>query len=82
MRVFVGRRGDRIKVLFRDRGGFVLYYKRLEKGRFRPSFSADGRLTSSAIEAAELALVVEGIELGGARRRPRWQPRSLAPTVP
>jgi transposase len=52
----------------------VLSYKRLEKGRFRPTFSADGRLSSVGIEAAELALVVEGIDLAGARRRPRWQP--------
>jgi hypothetical protein len=52
----------------------VLRYKRLQKGRFRPSFSTDGHLASSAIEAAELALVVEGIDLAGARRRPRWQP--------
>jgi hypothetical protein len=28
----------------------------------------------SAVEAAELALILEGIDLAGARRRPRWQP--------
>jgi transposase len=55
----------------------VLSYKRLEKGRFRPTFSSDTRLSSVAIEAAELALIVEGIELAGARRRPRWQPAAL-----
>jgi transposase len=49
-----------------------MWTKRLEKGRFRPAFSKDARLSSVSIEAAELALVVEGIELAGARRRPRW----------
>jgi len=52
----------------------VLSYKRLESGRFRPTFSADGSMTPLAIEAAELALIVEGIDLAGARRRRRWEP--------
>ncbi|HEX3694333.1 MAG TPA: hypothetical protein VH374_02995 [Polyangia bacterium] len=47
-------------------------------GRFRPTFSADGRLASVAVEAAELALIVEGIDLAGARRRRRWQPGRAA----
>jgi transposase len=33
--VFSSRRGDRIRILTWDAGGFVLYYKRLERGRFR-----------------------------------------------
>jgi transposase len=42
--VFVGRRRDRCKVLFWDRGGLVVYYNRLEQGRFRiPKRAADGR---------------------------------------
>ena len=40
----------------------------------------DGRLAANAIEAAELALIVEGIDLQGARRRPRWEPRATRPT--
>ena len=51
---------------------------RLESGRFRPAFSSDGRLTTLPVEAAELALIVEGIDLAGAHRRRRWQPGKAA----
>jgi hypothetical protein len=56
-----------------------MWMKRLQRGKFRPKFSEDGRLTVTAIEAAELALIVEGIDLAGARRRPRWEPRRAVP---
>jgi transposase len=72
--VFFSRRCDRVRIIYWDRNGFAMWSKRLERGRFRPVFSADGRLLASAIEAAELALVLEGIDLAGARRRPRWEP--------
>jgi hypothetical protein len=48
-----------------------------ERGRFRPAFATDGALV--AIEAAELALIIEGIDLAGARKRPRWQHASRGP---
>jgi transposase len=69
--VFSNRRRDRVKVLFWDRSGFVLWYKRLEKGVFRfPSAGAG----SVEVEAAELMLLLEGIDLAGSRRRERWVP--------
>jgi transposase len=76
--VFFSKRCDRVRVVYWDRNGFAMWTKRLEKGRFRPSFSPEGKLVSSAIEAAELALIVEGIDLAGARRRRRWQPGRAA----
>jgi hypothetical protein len=63
---------------FRPHAHRKLTTKRLERGRFHPSFSADGRLSASAIDAADLALILEGIDLAGARRRPRWEPAMAA----
>ena len=74
MYVFFTRRADRVRVLYFDRDGYVLVTKRLEKGTYRvPWQEANGRVV---IEAAELLLVLEGIELKGARRRDRWMPRA------
>lgn len=72
MYVFFTRRADRVRVLYFDRDGYVLVTKRLEKGTYRvPWDNASGRV---AVEAAELLLVLEGIDLKGARRRDRWTP--------
>jgi transposase len=72
--VFLNRRADRAKVLFWTRSGFCLIYRRLERGRFhlpRPVTSGERRLE---MEASDLALLLEGIDLRGARRRPHWTP--------
>lgn len=72
MFVFFSRRADRVRVLYWDRDGYVLVTKRLERGSYRLPWPADqGRVV---IEAAELLLVLEGIELRGAGRRARWSP--------
>jgi transposase len=73
--VFFNRRRDRTKILFWDRSGLCLYYKRLEKGTFRLSAFEDARSAHAEIEAAELALILEGIELAQAKRRVRFVPR-------
>ena len=76
--VFFSKRANRAKVIYWDRNGFAMWTKRLEKDRFRAPFDAGGRLSAKQLEAAELALILEGIELAGDRRRPRWQPRETA----
>jgi transposase len=77
--VFFSKRRDRVRIVYWDRNGFAMWTKRLERGRFCPTFSADGKLFASSMEAAELALIVEGIDLAGARRRARWEPRKAEP---
>lgn len=72
--IFFNRRKDQVRILYWDRTGYALWAKRLERGRFalEPKLLAPGGPAS--IEAAELALILEGITLAGARRRPRWEP--------
>lgn len=77
--IFFSMRCDRVRIVYWDRNGIAMWTKRLERGRFRPTFSTDGRLAVNAIEAAELALIIEGIDLAGAKRRPRWEPRRAHP---
>ena len=67
--VFRNKREDRVKILWWDRSGFALWYKRLESGTFHFPSSQAARVQ---VEAAELALLLEGIDLGGARRRKRF----------
>jgi transposase len=72
--IFFSRRCDRVRIVYWDRNGIAMWTKRLEKGRYRPGLDRDGQLSSRPIEAAQLALIVEGIDLAEARHRPRWQP--------
>src|SRR5450432_1882397 len=71
--IFFSKRRDRVRIVYWDRNGFAMWTKRLEVGRFCPTFSAEGRLSVTNMEAAELALIIEGIDLAGARRRARWE---------
>jgi transposase len=73
--VFFSKRCNRARVMYWDRNGFAMWTKRLEKGQFRAPFDLEGRVSVKSLEAAELGLVLEGIDLAGARRRPRWEPR-------
>jgi len=79
MYVFFNRRRDRVKMLFWDRSGLCIWYKRIEKGRFRlASLDAYRNGHRAEIEAAELALILEGIDLSQAKRRARFVPRRTA----
>jgi transposase len=78
--VFFSRRCDRVRIVYWDRSGFAMWTKRLERGRFHLAFS-DGVLAVKAIEAAELGLILEGLDLTNARRRPRWEPRRASSEI-
>jgi transposase len=78
--VFFSKRRDRVRIVYWDRDGFAWWGKRLERGRFQAAFAVDGHLVAESIEAAELGLILQGLDLRGARRRPRWQPGKKEPS--
>ncbi len=67
--VFLNRRRDRVKILWWDRSGYLLLAKRLERGQFRVYDQASGTAVSYEVSASDLALLLEGIDLRGAKRR-------------
>ena len=72
--VFFNRLRTMVKVLYWDRNGFCLVAKRLERGTFRLPEAAPNAVLE--MEAAELGLILEGLELSSVPRRQRctWQP--------
>ena len=73
--VFYNRRCTQVRILFFDRTGYCIVAKRLARGRFHFPVV---RGTCAEMSAAELMLIVEGIDLSGARRRVRWRPQENA----
>lgn len=74
---FLSKRKDRIKILTWDRGGFVLWYKRLEQGRFRlPKAPRPG--VPWVIDASQLSLLLDGFDFTRIERPARWEPRLAA----
>jgi transposase len=65
--VFFNRRRDQVKALWWDASGFAIWHKRLEQGRFH----CQDR--QGPISSIELAMILEGIEVKGARRYRRFQ---------
>lgn len=75
--LFLNRRRDRIKVLYWDRDGLVIWYKRLEAGTFQqldPTACAGRGSGAAGIElnTTDLALLMTGVDLASARRRKRY----------
>lgn len=69
--LFRGRGGDRLKILYWDRDGYALWYKRLEEGTFKlPRIEAEQ--TSVELRASELAMMLDGIDLKSVKRGKRY----------
>ena len=69
--IFINRSRDRMKLLHWQQGGFVLYYKRLEKGTISvPSLNADS--ISCQVSYADLVLMIEGISVEKVVKKTRY----------
>jgi transposase len=58
--VFRNRSAQRVKILWWDRNGLAIFYKRLERGEFR--FPQGGDEKSIAIDSGQLMRLLSGLE--------------------
>jgi hypothetical protein len=86
--VFLNRRRDRMKVMYFDTDGLVIWYKRLEQGCYElppaPGSKIPGsKIPGSAnptgrsdviITASQLRCILDGIDLSSVKRRKRYVP--------
>jgi transposase len=70
--VFTSRRRDRVKLLYFEKGGLAIWYKRLEEGTFSAPKPAPGG-KSVQLSADDLALLLSGVDLASVRRRKRYE---------
>ena len=70
--IFLNRRCNQVRILFWDRDGFCIVGKKLERGTFR-RIGDDSGGSHAEIEAAQLALLLEGIEAKEVRRSRRYR---------
>jgi len=71
--LFRGKRSDRVKALYWDRHGLAIWYKRLEKGRFKWPSTV---VASVEISEQELSLLLDGIDFTRLRRLPAFEARA------
>ncbi len=77
--VFLNRRKNQVKLIVWTRGGFTIVHKKLERGTFTFPARVTADATSVVIDVHELAMLLEGIEIEGAKTKRRWEPAPLTP---
>jgi transposase len=76
--IFRSRRGDRLKVLYWHDGGLCQWYKRLEVGCFGlPTVGTRVGAAGLEIQAADFALLLDGIDATKVQRPARYRPAAV-----
>ncbi len=71
---FLNRTRTQVKLLLFTRGGYTIVHKRLERGRFTFPARVTAAATRVEIDAHELAMLLEGLDLAATRSAVRWNP--------
>ncbi len=72
--VFLNRRRDRVKILYWGQSGFCIWHQQLEQGTYQlPSPKALDDQDTLEVTRSQLSLILEGIDLGSVRQRPRFR---------
>jgi transposase len=82
--VFRNKRGDRVKLLYWNEDGYAIWYKRLEVGVFAFPDAASPRGLGVGehglqIRAADLAMLLDGVDLASVKRGKRFERRAVQP---
>jgi len=73
--IFINKRRDKIKLLHWQGAGYLLYYKRLEKGTFElPRY--DASVGSITLSYSQLVMIIEGLSIKNLHKRSRYIPHA------
>jgi transposase len=69
--IFINKSRDKIKLLHWQGSGYILYYKRLEKGTFElPRY--DASVGSISLSYAQLVMIMDGLSIKNLQKRMRY----------
>lgn len=66
--VFHNRRRTHVKLLWHDGKGYAIFYRRLDRGRYRIPLAIPAGARAVTVSARELAILLDGIDAGAVRR--------------
>jgi transposase len=79
--LFLNRARTRLKALFYDHSGYCVLYKRLDRGTFPVPVVIEPGSTHVEVSAEQLEILLQGIDLPGAKKRARRRKNESTPVV-
>lgn len=71
--IFINKSRDKVKLLHWQGSGYLLYYKRLEKGTFElPRY--DASVGSITLSYAQMVMIMDGLSIKNLQKRKRYIP--------